>query len=106
MLQVSQGPAVPLTPGPAPSHQIDLIIRTHGLKPGLKTVPMSLFTYEGLGHRVDTIAETLIDAGVASGDIVGVLQQPGSDWICRMLAAFRVGATYLPLDLCNSIHCL
>ncbi|SPJ73989.1 uncharacterized protein FTOL_03719 [Fusarium torulosum] len=97
MLQVSQGPAVPLTPGPAPSHQIDLIIRTHGLKPGLKTVPMSLFTYEGLGHRVDTIAETLIDAGVASGDIGGVLQQPGSDWICRMLAAFRVGATYLPL---------
>nr|ALQ32785.1 putative polyketide synthase [Fusarium babinda] len=104
MLQLGQGPAVPLTWPSTVSHRIDMMIATNGPKPALKTGPNTLVTYKDMGYRIDAIAETLADAGIVSGDIVGVLQQPGSDWICSMLAALRIGATYLPLDLRNSIH--
>ncbi|KAF4997659.1 hypothetical protein FGRMN_3691 [Fusarium graminum] len=102
-LRVGQGPMVSLTWPETVSHQIDQIIASHGSKLALKSGQDSV-TYEYMGQRVGAIAESMIDQGVKRGDIVGVLQMPGADWICSMLAAFRVGATYLPLDLRNSIH--
>ncbi|KAJ5094616.1 hypothetical protein N7456_010477 [Penicillium angulare] len=55
-------------------------------------------TYSQLSRRVNQIANQLLHGGVTSGGIVGVFQSPSVDWVCSMMAAWRVGAAYLPLD--------
>lgn len=62
-----------------------------------------MLTYERMGKRIDSIAQALIDAGTTQGTVVGVFQEPSSDWICSLLAIFKAGAVYVPLDLRNSI---
>ncbi|KAG5806456.1 hypothetical protein H9Q71_008972 [Fusarium xylarioides] len=63
----------------------------------------TVLTYEQMGKRIDSIAQSLIDAGTTRGTVVGVFQEPSSDWICSLLAIFKAGAVYVPLDLRNSI---
>ncbi|KAH6980326.1 hypothetical protein EDB82DRAFT_281561 [Fusarium venenatum] len=56
-----------------------------------------------MGTRINTISKALIDAGTVQGTVVGVFQEPSADWICSLLAIFKAGAVYVPLDLRNSI---
>ena len=51
-----------------------------------------------------TIARRLKKLGVGEGTVVAVFQEPSTDWMCSMLAIFRTGATYVPLDLKNGIN--
>ncbi|KAF5987967.1 putative polyketide synthase [Fusarium bulbicola] len=85
------------------SHHIDHIIQTNATKDALKDGNGTLLTYEQMGSRVNSIAQALIDAGTTQGTVVGVFQEPSSDWICSLLAIFKAGAVYVPLDLRNSI---
>lgn len=62
-----------------------------------------MLTYEQMGKRIDSIAQALVDAGTTQGTVVGVFQEPSSNWICSLLAIFKAGAVYVPLDLRNSI---
>ncbi|KAJ5266646.1 hypothetical protein N7478_009454 [Penicillium angulare] len=55
-------------------------------------------TYSQLSRRINQIANQLLHSGITSGDIVGVFQSPSIDWVCSMMAVWRVGAAYLPLD--------
>ncbi|KAF4992227.1 hypothetical protein FDECE_13779 [Fusarium decemcellulare] len=103
-LQVGKGPETPLSWPETVSHRIDDMVKNFGYKPALKVGANAVLTYQDMGNRVDAIAESLVNEGVFNGDVVGVFQAPGTDWICSMLAILRVGATYLPLDLRNSIH--
>ncbi|SCV25931.1 unnamed protein product [Fusarium fujikuroi] len=103
-LHVGKGPETPLSWPETVSHRIDEVVKNFGSKPALKDGANTALTYQAMGRRVDAIAESLVSEGVANGDVVGVFQAPGTDWICSMLAILRVGATYLPLDLRNSIH--
>ncbi|RYP74293.1 hypothetical protein DL771_003114 [Monosporascus sp. 5C6A] len=50
--------------------------------------------------RVARISKALYGARcpVEQGSRVAVLQEPGVDWVCSMLAIMRVGAAYVPLD--------
>jgi aspyridone synthetase (hybrid polyketide synthase/nonribosomal peptide synthetase) len=58
-----------------------------------------LLTYRQLGSRVESITVALLKAGVASGDYVVVLCQPGIDMLAALLGILHVGAIYVPLDV-------
>jgi hybrid polyketide synthase/nonribosomal peptide synthetase ACE1 len=75
------------------------MIDTHAEQPALKDGNGNNLTYTEMKDRIATIAATLVESGATDGTPVGVFQSPSSDWICSMLAIFRVGATYVPLDL-------
>lgn len=79
------------------------MIKEHPKKPALKDGWGNNLTYSQMGDRIQAISAALIDAGASTGTAIGVFQAPSSDWICSMLAILRVGATYVPLDLRNSI---
>lgn len=85
------------------SHRIDQMIAEHGSEPALKDGLGVSLTYDQMGDRVNAIAAKLIAAGATAGSPIGVFQDPSADWMCSMLAIFRVGAVYVPLDLRNSI---
>lgn len=85
-------------------HRIDQMIHLHGLESALKDDRGNNLTYNEMGRRIDAIAGTLLNNGVCKGVTVGVMQEPSVHWMCSMLAIFRVGAIYVPLDLRNSIH--
>ncbi|KAJ6095419.1 Acyl transferase/acyl hydrolase/lysophospholipase [Penicillium sp. IBT 16267x] len=55
-------------------------------------------TYSKFSRRVSGIATELLRIGVHPGDAVGVLQSPGANWICSMMAIWHVGGIYVPLD--------
>ena len=55
-------------------------------------------TYAALAARAGAIAARLVAAGVGVGTIVAVWGQRGIEWIAALLAIWRAGAVYLPLD--------
>jgi hybrid polyketide synthase/nonribosomal peptide synthetase ACE1 len=55
-------------------------------------------TYAQLQERVAKISNKLLDRGVSPGTCVGVFQTASINWICSLLAIWRIGAVYLPLD--------
>ena len=72
-------------------------------KIALKDRNGNVLTYAQMGNRIDAISKALIDAGTVQGTVVGVFQEPSTDWICSLLAISKAGAVYVPLDLRNSI---
>ncbi|CAG8958684.1 hypothetical protein HYFRA_00011526 [Hymenoscyphus fraxineus] len=88
---------------PTISHRIDEVIRDHSSEVALKDGNGNELTYGQMEVRIDAIDRVLRDSGTIKGAIVGVFQEPSSDWICSMLAILRAGAVYVPLDLRNSI---
>ncbi|PIG81412.1 polyketide synthase [Aspergillus arachidicola] len=59
------------------------------------------FTYRGMMDRVRTLAFALRDVGVGPGSFVCIFQHPTAEWVCCMLAIWRLNAVYVPLDLRN-----
>ncbi|MDJ0770842.1 MAG: amino acid adenylation domain-containing protein [Ilumatobacter sp.] len=55
-------------------------------------------SYAELDARVDGIAGLLRDAGVADGDLIGVCLERSIDMLATLLAVWRVGAAYVPID--------
>lgn len=55
-------------------------------------------TYAQLGRRMERIAGLLRGRGVRAGDPVGIFLPRSSDLIPAILAVWRVGALYVPLD--------
>jgi hybrid polyketide synthase/nonribosomal peptide synthetase ACE1 len=53
--------------------------------------------------RSQAIAATLQKAGVVSRSKVIVFQQPSVDWIVSLLAIWRIGCIYVPLDVANPL---
>ncbi|RYC91645.1 Nonribosomal peptide synthetase 14 [Fusarium oxysporum f. sp. narcissi] len=88
---------------PTISHHIDQIIQANATKVALKDGNGTVLTYEQMGKRIDSIAQALVYSGTTQGTVVGVFQEPSSNWICSLLAIFKAGAVYVPLDLRNSI---
>ncbi|KAM0202100.1 hypothetical protein ACHAQI_010959 [Fusarium lateritium] len=103
-LQLGKGPDHDLQWPQTIPHRIDQVIAEHGSDLALKDGRGRSLTYDDMNSRVNTMAHALLAAGVGEGDVVGVFQEPASEWACSMMAVFRIGATYLPMDLRNSIH--
>jgi myxalamid-type nonribosomal peptide synthetase MxaA len=55
-------------------------------------------SYAGLLARVEQLAGALHQQGIKRGDHVGVLMKRSLDLIPALLAAWRIGASYVPLD--------
>ncbi|KAF2646001.1 equisetin synthetase [Massarina eburnea CBS 473.64] len=102
-LEVGTGPANPLQWPQTVSHRIEQMIAEHGSEPALKDGSGTTLTYTEMDRRVIAIAEALNSRNLA-GQTVGVCQEPSAEWQCSMLAIWRIGGTYLPLDLRNSVH--
>ncbi|KAF5018570.1 hypothetical protein F66182_9444 [Fusarium sp. NRRL 66182] len=103
-LQLGKGPDRALQWPETIPHRIDQVIAEHGSDLALRDGRGRSLTYTEMHDRVNSIAHALLAAGVGEGDVVGVFQEPAAEWACSMLATFRIGATYLPMDLQNSIH--
>lgn len=55
-------------------------------------------TYAALDRRANRLARHLVDVGVASGDLVGICQDRSIDMVVSILAAWKAGAGYVPMD--------
>ena len=58
----------------------------------------SRWTYRQLAGRVEALAGQLSSDGVVPGDRVAILLERSPDLVAALLAAWRVGALYVPLD--------
>ncbi len=56
------------------------------------------YTYHDLNQRANQLAHYLITLGLGPEDLVGVLVERSLDVVVAMLAIFKAGAAYLPLD--------
>lgn len=56
-------------------------------------------TFNQIEQRINCLYDALFDAAVPFGAPVGVRLQASGDWICAMLATFKYGAIYVPLDI-------
>ena len=60
--------------------------------------PSRKLSYEMLDHESQIMASALANAGVVKNDLVGILMPRSVDLIVSILAVFRCGAAYVPLD--------
>ncbi|EFQ98465.1 lovastatin nonaketide synthase [Nannizzia gypsea CBS 118893] len=98
-IEVGRGPFLQYEWAPTVMHHIDDIVSQHGTNICLKDGTGKIMTYSQMARRVDCICSALVAANVMEGDTVAVFQQPTADWVCSLLAIFRAGAVYVPLDL-------
>ncbi len=76
---------------------IGRVARDHPEAPAVSDGARSL-TYRQLWARSGGIAASLAKAGAAPGDIIGVCLDRRLDLVPTLLAVWRVGCAYLPLD--------
>ena len=81
------------------AHRVDDMIAQYPDRPALKDGSGKSYTYVQMADRVHAIASALKGSNVKRSDRVALYQQPTAEWVCSMLAIFRVGATYVPLDM-------
>jgi amino acid adenylation domain-containing protein len=55
-------------------------------------------TYRELNQRANRLAHALVEAGAGPETLVGLLSERGLDFLTAMLAVFKAGASYLPLN--------
>jgi amino acid adenylation domain-containing protein len=55
-------------------------------------------TYRGVSDRVNRLAEHLRESGMGSEKVVAVVTERGVGFLSAMLAVFKVGGAYLPLE--------
>lgn len=79
-------------------HRIDEMTRVYSGNAALKNGTGPGYTYGEMGMRINSIAARLHAAGFGEGARAGVFQEPTMDWICSLLAIWRLGGTYIPLD--------
>ena len=85
------------------SHRVDQMVHEHGSDIAVKDGVGNTLTYSQIAGRVNSIATALVAADAVDGSRVAVFQEPTSDWVCSLLAIFRVGSVYVPLDLRTSL---
>ena len=88
---------------PTLSHRFDEMVKENGSHLAIKDSTGNILTYSQAAACVTAIATALVAAKAMGGDRVAVFQEPTTDWICSLLAIFRVGAVYVPLDLRTSL---
>jgi len=79
---------------------LDLIAERAEERPGQTAVRFgnSSLSYDRLLERLESIAGALQAAGVRKGDRVGILLERSLDLIPSMLAVWRAGGLYVPMD--------
>jgi len=90
--------------GPTPPAAADTLTRLHAAAAArptsvaIVTPDGARLTYLDLMRRAGAIAAALQARGVGRGDVVAVCQDRTPDLLATLIAAWRCGAAYLPLD--------
>ncbi|WP_050526995.1 non-ribosomal peptide synthetase [Pseudorhodobacter aquimaris] len=94
--KAGQGP----TPPSKPSVLAQLLDRAarYGNHRAVETVAGPALDYAGLIARAGQIGTALRDAGLRAGDVVAVCQDRTPDLLASLIAVWRAGGAYLPLD--------
>ena len=56
------------------------------------------FVTGGIGYQVDVAAHALAAKGIGAGTVVGVCLDRGAPLLASLLAVWKTGAAYVPLD--------
>ena len=56
------------------------------------------WTYRDIELRSNRIANGLLDRGLGNEDIVAVVSERTADWLAAIIAIFKAGGAYLPVD--------
>ncbi|SFH84047.1 non-ribosomal peptide synthetase [Albimonas pacifica] len=86
-------PAPPLAP-----EAIAASARARGAAPAVETAEGEVLSHEALDSRAAVLAGGLRARGVGPGDVVAVCMDRTPDLVATLLAVWRCGAAYLPLD--------
>ncbi|KOV92045.1 MULTISPECIES: non-ribosomal peptide synthetase [unclassified Streptomyces] len=88
----------PLDPDPRPVHE--LVLRHARTTPEATAVTDGdrTLSYAALERRSRAVARALTGRGVRPGDRVGICLPRGTDLVVAVLAVWRAGAVYVPLD--------
>src|SRR5438045_6630300 len=55
-------------------------------------------TYQELNARANQIARALVRRGLTREGVVGVMTERNLDWMAAVLAIFKAGGAYLPIE--------
>ncbi|WP_405771536.1 amino acid adenylation domain-containing protein [Actinacidiphila glaucinigra] len=97
LLALAAGPALPES---VPATVLDTVLAAAATRPESVAVtgPEGSLTYAELQAWSDRVASGLLDAGIGPGDVVGVSVPRDHFLPAALLAVWRAGAAYLPLD--------
>ena len=73
------------------------VVSRHGHKPALISQQGTL-NYDGLNDRANRLARHLLTLNVCREQVVAVALERGIEYIIALLACWKIGAAYLPLD--------
>ncbi|KAK2003782.1 putative polyketide synthetase [Colletotrichum falcatum] len=83
-------------------HRIDDMVERYEDRIAVMDGKSSRVTYREMSRRIGAIGSALsknVSQPIGINSKVGVLLDPGSDWVCSISAILRLGATYVPLDI-------
>ncbi|MEU4097599.1 amino acid adenylation domain-containing protein [Streptomyces sp. NPDC026673] len=97
VLTFAEGPALPES---VPATVVDAVLAAAGARPDSVAVtgPEGSLTHAELAAWSGRVAAGLLDAGIGPGDVVGVSVPRDHYLPAVLLAVWRAGAAYLPLD--------
>ncbi|PLB46349.1 lovastatin nonaketide synthase [Aspergillus steynii IBT 23096] len=93
------GPHVPTTWPANVADCIGISLSAGPDKIALKNEGGIELTYRELSDRADRIAAAVKHANIQQGSRVAIFLEPGTDQVASMIAMFRLGTVYVPLDL-------
>lgn len=76
---------------------IDRVAEQYADRPAV-VAGQDMLDYRTLVRRANGLAAHLVSGGVAPGDLVAVALEPDCDLIVALLATWKAGAAYVPLD--------
>lgn len=74
------------------------MVRMHPRLIAVRDISREL-TYSELDHEAGLLADALLEKGIAKGDRVGILLPRDASIVISILAIFKAGAAYVPLDV-------
>ncbi|KAL7929276.1 polyketide synthetase [Trichoderma chlorosporum] len=80
------------------AHRINDIIAKHHERISIKDGSSKSWTYRELDVKASQISAALLNANVVPGSKVAVFQENSAYFISSLLAVFRIGGIYVPLD--------
>ncbi|KAK0716109.1 hypothetical protein B0H67DRAFT_684173 [Lasiosphaeris hirsuta] len=95
-VKTSLGPAMTLSWAPTASHVIESLCVKQPDAIALKD-DSTVLSYAQMSQRVGRIEQALLSSG-SRHERVACYQLPTVDWVCTLLAVWRIGAAYVPLD--------
>ncbi|THC94049.1 hypothetical protein EYZ11_006458 [Aspergillus tanneri] len=102
-IELGQGPTLTSSWPSTISERIEIVCHQSPSALAVKDGLQPPLTYGELAARVNAISASLISTGATQGSRVAVFQEPSSDWVPTMLAIWKIGSTYIPLELTNSL---